>query len=223
MRFIPVRPDPLESKNCCSAIPPEVFHNPQLDKTACYNSKALEHYRELSNLVVQEYENHVRLCQLSDPDKENYVVDPYQPSGTVEKPFTNAGHAFYDSKAFKGDEYEVAKALDKHASHVWVRNKDRLDYGIPLPVKSGSSSTFYPDFLWWVKNTVWAIDPTGKYILMEKVRTKLMNVPSPLKIALITSGQAHLFVHVQCRRTAGRFFVSAPAMRHRSNSIPSTK
>ena len=119
------------SKNCCSAIPPEVFSNPQLDKSACYNSKALEHYRELSNNVVQEYENHVRLCQLSDPDKENYFAGPYQPSGTVEKPFANAGHAFYDSKAFKGDEYEVAKALDKHSNHVWVRNKDRLDYGIP--------------------------------------------------------------------------------------------
>jgi type III restriction enzyme len=177
------------SKNCCSAIPPEVFSSPQLDKSACYNSKALEHYRELSNTVVQEYENHVRLCQLSDPDKENYFAGPYQPSGTVEKPFTNAGHAFYDSKAFKGDEYEVAKAIDKHSGHVWVRNKDRLDYGIPLPIKSGSSSNFYPDFLWWVKKTVWAIDPTGKYILMEKVRTKLMSVPAPLKIALITRGK----------------------------------
>lgn len=179
----------MGSKNCCSAIKPSVFDNPQLDKTACYGSKALDHYRELSNLVTQEYENHVRLCQLSDPDKEDYIVGPYQPSGSVEKPFINAGHQFYDSKAFKGDEFEVAKALDKHTAHVWVRNKDRLDYGIPLPVKSGSSSNFYPDFLWWVNNTVWAIDPTGKYILMEKVRTKLMSVPAPLKIALITRGK----------------------------------
>jgi len=84
---------------------------------------------------------------------------------------------------------DVAKALDKHKDHVWVRNKDRLDYGIPLPIKSGSSSVFYPDFLWWVKNTVWAIDPTGKFILLEKVRTKLMSVPAPLKIALITRGK----------------------------------
>ena len=41
------------SKNCCSAIKPTVFDNPQLDKTACYGSKALDHYRELSNLVVR--------------------------------------------------------------------------------------------------------------------------------------------------------------------------
>jgi len=44
------------SKNCCSAIHPDVFSSPALDKTACYNSKALEHYREVARQVVQEYE-----------------------------------------------------------------------------------------------------------------------------------------------------------------------
>jgi hypothetical protein len=177
------------SKNCCSAIPPDVFSGPQLDKSACYNSKALEHYHELANLVVQEYENHVRLCKLSDPDKEEYLLSQYHPSGGVERSFDNAAHPFYDSKAFRGDEFEVAKALDKHTGYVWARNKDRLDYGIPLPIKSGGSSAFYADFLWWVKGTVWAIDPTGKFILSEKLRTKLMAVPPPLKIALITKGK----------------------------------
>jgi type III restriction enzyme len=175
------------SKNCCSAIHPDAFSGPQLDKTACYNSKALDHYRELAHLVVQEYESHVRLSKLADPDEEFYTVGPYQPSSSVAKPFSNAGHPHYDARAFRGDELDVAKALDKYPEHLWVRNKDRLDYGIPLPVKSGSSSTFYPDFLWWVKGTVWAIDPTGKFILVEKVRTKLLNVPSP-KIALLTRG-----------------------------------
>lgn len=107
----------------------------------------------------------------------------------MEKPFKHAAHAFYDSKAFREDELEVAKALDKHKDYVWVRNKDRLDYGIPLPIKSASSSVFYPDFLWRVKKTIWAINPTGKFILLEKVRTKLMSLPAPLKIALITRGK----------------------------------
>jgi type III restriction enzyme len=84
---------------------------------------------------------------------------------------------------------DVARALDAHKDYAWARNKDRLDYGIPLPIKSGSSSTFYPDFLWWVKDTVWAIDPTGRFILQEKIRTKLMFVPEPLRIALVTRGK----------------------------------
>ena len=177
------------SKNCCSAIHPDVFSSAALDKTACYNSKALEHYRDLARQIVQEYENHVRLTVLADAENQDYVVGQCQPSGGVEKAFKYAAHAHYDTRAFRDDELEVAKALDKHKDHVWVRNKDRLDYGIPLPIKSGSSSVFYPDFLWWVKNTVWAIDPTGKFILLEKVRTKLMSVPAPLKIALITCGK----------------------------------
>ncbi len=177
------------SKNCCSAIHPDVFSNAQLDKSACYNSKALEHYRELAHSVVTEYENHVRLTELADPDEEKHTVTSYQPSGGSEKPFKQAGHEHYDAKAFRGNELDIAKALDKFDDYVWVRNKDRLDYGIPLPIKSGSSSNFYPDFLWWVKKTVWAIDPTGKFILAEKLRTKLMSVPAPLKIALITRGK----------------------------------
>ena len=177
------------SKNCCNSINPKIFSGPQLDKTACYNSKALEHFREVAQSVVQDYENHVRLSTLNDPDEEFYVVGPYQPSGAVEKSFDHAGHPHYDTNAFRGDELDVAKALDKFGDYVWVRNKDRLDYGIPLPIKSGSSSTFYPDFLWWVKNTVWAIDPTGKFILSEKIRTKLLMVPAPLKIALLVKKQ----------------------------------
>ena len=177
------------SKNCCSAIHPDAFSSLQLDKTACYNSKALDYYRDLAHSVVQEYENHVRLSKLADADQMLYTVGPYQPSGTADKPFKHAGHGDYDSKAFRPDELDAAKALDKYKQFVWVRNKDRLDYGIPLPVKSGSSSVFYPDFLWWVKDTVWAIDPTGKFILMEKVRTKLLTLPPPLRIALLTRGQ----------------------------------
>ncbi len=132
----------------------------------------------MAQSVVQDYENHVRLSTLADPEEELYVVGAYQPSDNIEKPFDHAGHPFYDAHAFRPDELAV-----------WVRNKDRLDYCIPLPIKSGSSSTFYPDFLWWVKDTVWAIDPTGRFILSEKIRAKLLTVPPPLRIALLTKGQ----------------------------------
>lgn len=176
----------IMSKNCSDSLPPSIFLNSKLDKTACYKSKALEHYRDLAIDVVREYENHVQLRELADPESSEYIVGPYPPSGSVPKDFKHAGHSYYDAKAFNPDELEMAKALDKFADYVWVRNKDRVGYGIPLPIKSGSSSTFYPDFLWWVKNTVWALDPTGKHILEEKIRTKLLAVPAPLRIALIT-------------------------------------
>lgn len=179
----------LLSRNCCSAIHPDQFNSAALNKSACFNSKALEHYRGLARLVVDEYENHVTLAPLADIEHGLYEPGAYQPSSGANKTFINAAHAYYDSTAFREDELQLAKSLDKHIEFVWVRNKDRLDYGIPLPLKSGSSSTFYPDFLWWVKDTVWAIDPTGRFIVKEKIRSKLLTAPSPLKIALITKGE----------------------------------
>jgi type III restriction enzyme len=174
-----------QSKNCANSMHPSTFSNAKLDKSACYKSKALEHYKQLSGKVVAEYENRVRLDQLADPAEAEYVIGPHFPTGTVKKEFKHSAHTHYDTKAFNEPELEMAKALDKF-DHAWVRNKDRVGYGIPLPVKSGSSSTFYPDFLWWVKKTVWGLDPTGKFILLEKIRTKLLTVPPPLKIALMT-------------------------------------
>ncbi len=121
-----------------------------------------------------------------DPDNAEYTVGPYQPGQGVPKAFKNAAHPQYDSRSFNNPELEMAKALDKFDEHVWARNKVRVGYGIPLPIKCGSSSTFYPDFLWWVRGTVWAIDPTGRFILEDKLRSKLLTAPAPLKIALVT-------------------------------------
>lgn len=76
-----------------------------------------------------------------------------------------------------------------------MRNPTRGDgYGIQLPVKVGSSNTFYPDFLWWVDGECFAIDPTGKHILEEKVRGKLLTIDIP-KIALITRGKVAADFH----------------------------
>ena len=178
------------SKNCCNAIRPDVFLNPKLDKTACYNSKALDYYRDLAHSIVQDYENHVRLSELADPDRRLYTVGPYQPSGTIKRPLNNAGHPFYDAQAFRPDELQVAKGLDKYRQYVWVRNKEphRLRH-----TAADQERIFFClltlTFCGGVKNTVWAIDPTGIFILTEKVRTKLLTLPSPLKIALLTRGQ----------------------------------
>ena len=175
------------SKNCLNAMDPALFTTEKLNQTACYKSLGLDHYRQVAVEIVREYENHVQLTQLADDAQHDYVVGPYQPSGNIKKPFTHAGHSHYDNKAFNNDEYEFAKALDRQ-KYTWVRNKDRVDYGVPLPVKSGSSSNFFPDFLWWVKKTTWALDTTGKFILDEKIRTKLLTVPPPLRLGLVTRG-----------------------------------
>lgn len=182
------------SRNCLNSMEPSLFSNQRLDTMACYKSKALEHYKELAREFVTSYENHVQLGVLADPDDRYFEIGPYQPSGTVFKNFQHSAHARYDASSLSPDELEMAKALDKF-KYVWTRNRPRLDYGIPLPLKSASSSVFYPDFLWFVGATVWALDPTGKHLLNEKIRTKLLTVPDPLKIALITRGKFDSHFH----------------------------
>jgi len=174
------------SRSALNSMHLRVFSNDKLDKTACYRSRALEHYRELAVDVVREYENHVQLGNLADTLMREYEVGAYQPRSATDRPFNRAGHPYYDAKSFNDDELSMAKALDRFLDYVWVRNKEKRDYAIPLPIKSDSGPNFWPDFLWWVKDTVWAIDPTGKFILQEKIRTKLLTVPAPLRIALIT-------------------------------------
>ena len=175
------------SRNCANSMQPSIFNTRGLSKTACYNSQALDHYRDVAAAVVTEYENRVKLEQLDDPDPEHneYVVDAYQPDSESKRPFNHAGHPYYDSKSFNSGELEMARALDKYDQFVWVRNKPKVGYDIPLPIKSGSSNAFYPDFLWWVNDSIWAIDPTGKFLVEEKLRTKLLMLPQPLRIALV--------------------------------------
>jgi hypothetical protein len=57
-----------------------------------------------------------------------------------------------------------------------------------MPVQVGGSQRFYPDFLWWVDEAVWAIDTTGVHILGPKVRGKLFGLMLP-KVALVTRGK----------------------------------
>lgn len=175
------------SKSCSDAIPTDIFVGEKLDRLACYRSKALDYYREVAEEVVNHYENYAHLQE--DPVDTEYIVDQHQPSGTITRDFTYAGHAQYGAGDFNNDEIDMARALDKFAEYVWIRNKDRVGYGIHLPIKSEGSAAFYPDFLWWVNQTVWAIDPTGRHLLKEKVRTKLLSVPAPLKIALVRRGK----------------------------------
>jgi hypothetical protein len=40
----------------------------------------LGYYRELAQLVVQEYENHVRLGKLADADNEEYALEFEEPA-----------------------------------------------------------------------------------------------------------------------------------------------
>ncbi len=185
----------LRSRHCAHLLEPELFTGPAFDQWACSGSTAQVLLSERANSIADAFESTVELIP-----NEIYGEEIWRPSAhlpTVDKyhPFSNSVHAKYAQNQFNPDELEFARALDSLNRGVWMRNPTRGDgYGILLPVKVGSSNTFYPDFLWWVDGECFAIDPTGKHILEEKVRGKLLTVDRP-KIALITQGKVSTDFH----------------------------
>jgi type III restriction enzyme len=74
-----------------------------------------------------------------------------------------------------------------------VRNPttESQGFGIPLPRKVADSSTFYPDFLIWKKDVCRAVDTTGRRLLDEKVRGKLVALEIP-RMSLVVRGTVDL-------------------------------
>ena len=90
-------------------------------------------------------------------------------------------------------ELEFAMALDK-TKLPWVRNPARgSGYGIPL-ITRGATKTFYPDFLVWNGDDIFALDPKGGHLLPEAATRKLLHVRAPsggdssLHVRLVSEG-----------------------------------
>lgn len=133
-------------------------------------SPADEHVRKAATEVVRTYLEHVVLKQrLHNP----YVVGDVLSDPTVTEEFKNALHPGY-SGLNKTLELPFARELDK-TGLTWCRNPSRSGFGIPL-LSPGQSKTFYPDFLVWKGNVVYALDTKGEHILESELGRKLLAI-----------------------------------------------
>jgi type III restriction enzyme len=177
------------SRSCAHQLHPDLFKGPAFEQASCAGSLAQTDLAALAADVVEAYEQSVELKVNPIASESDWVVGEHQPGTGELSQFKNAGHAKYGRSGFNKDEYEFAQALDAFGKGVWVRNPSRgTGYGLPLPTKVGDSATFYPDFLWWVGGSCFAIDPTGRHILEDKVRAKLLDLANP-KVVLVTRGK----------------------------------
>jgi type III restriction enzyme len=71
-------------------------------------------------------------------------------------------------------ELKFARAID-NTGLTWYRNPSRSGYSIPL-ISIGPTRNFYPDFLVWKADDVFAIDTTGGHLLKEKTGRKLLSI-----------------------------------------------
>ncbi|MEV4043890.1 hypothetical protein [Streptomyces sp. NPDC049744] len=177
------------SRHCVHLLEPEIFTGPAFEQKSCSGSVAQKLLSERADSVVQAFENTVEIVPVHILGGETWVAAPHRPNSGQMSAFRNAAHERYSTRAFNSDELEFAKTIDDLNVGTWMRNPSRGDgYGVQLPMKVGDSSTFYPDFLWWIGDRCLALDPTGRHILNEKVRGKLLTIDQP-RIILLSRGR----------------------------------
>jgi type III restriction enzyme len=181
------------NRTCANAIHTDRFRGPAFEELACHGSQAQEELMTLAANVVDYFEDRVGYEDDPDPDKATWKIDEYRPRGKEMLDFERAAHERYSKADFNQDELAFARTIDRIKGVVWTRNPtiEAQGFGVPLPKKVGESSTFYPDFLIWKKDLCWAVDTTGRHLLDEKVRGKLVALETP-RMALVVRGTVDL-------------------------------
>ncbi len=147
---------------------------PKFDAEIGLGSNAGAHIATVAKQVVDAFLEHVKITQKS---RDPYTVGPQlaRPDGFVT--FKNALHEGYDG--LNSLELPFAQVLDKQGIP-WARNPSRTGYRIPLPTM-GPTAFFYPDFIVWSGDDVFAIDTKGAHLLSEAATRKLLWIEPPRK------------------------------------------
>jgi type III restriction enzyme len=141
----------------------------RLDALVEQNSVAAAELERLASDCIDLY---LRDSLLKQKASDLYKVGPINVDPNKLTKFRYSLHEGYgDLNEF---EKAFANALDKMRLP-WCRNPARSGYGIPL-LTLGKSSTFYPDFLVWRNNHVFALDPKGDHLIVDDAARKLLDI-----------------------------------------------
>ncbi|MFS8084868.1 MAG: hypothetical protein ACMG6H_04505, partial [Acidobacteriota bacterium] len=181
------------SSRAFSTIPESRVSGPMFEQDSAMLSAAQKDLGELALRYVSEFEDRVDYAKNPDRAQDAWSPRALEPTYPAVLAFSRSLHPSYpDNRSFLNpDEMEMAAALDATGEGWWMRNPPSSSmggYGLPMPIKVGGSENFYPDFLWWVDDTCFAVDTTGLHILKAKVRGKLLSLQLP-KVALVTRGK----------------------------------
>lgn len=143
---------------------------PKFDAQIGFGSPAHKQIQHVASDVVDAYIDNVYLKQKS---VDEYVVGPALVRRDEMETFSNALHEGY-SGLNESLELPFARSIDK-TGLPWYRNPSRSGYNIPL-ISVGPTRNFYPDFLVWKGDDVFAIDTTGGHLLKDKTGRKLLSI-----------------------------------------------
>lgn len=161
----------------------------KFDAQVGFGSRAHKQIQRVAEDVVNAYIDNVFLKQKSI---DEYIVGPALVRRDEMETFANALHEGY-SGLNESLELPFARAIDK-TGLAWHRNPSRSGYSIPL-ISVGPTRNFYPDFLVWKDQDVFAIDTTGGHLLKEKTGRKLLSIEPAkgsagrLVVRLVSEGQ----------------------------------
>ncbi len=142
---------------------------PKFDARVGFGSRAHVQIQQVAKEVVSAYIDNVYLKQKAG---DSYKVGPTLARLDELVGFENSLHEGYSD--LNGLELTFAKAIDK-LGVPWFRNPSRSGYRIPL-ISLGPTRNFYPDFIAWKDDDVFAIDTTGGHLLKEKTNRKLLSI-----------------------------------------------
>jgi len=185
------------NRNALNALDPDAYmQGTSFQQFSCQSSNAQRHLSQLAGEVADYYENLVTFDVDPDPELATWTASEHRPRNSEMVSFTNAAHENYSRGNFNLDEIVFAQALERNGRGVWLRNADSgsFGYSIPLPFKVGDSLRFFPDFIWWPNGPggkALAIDTTGRHLINEKIRGKLVALDQP-KVALVVRGDVDL-------------------------------
>lgn len=182
------------NRDALISIHPDLLsQGPSFSQWSCQGCQAQADLARLADDIADFYEERVGFEQDADPETSTWSPFPHRPRTAKMVAFNNSLHPEYSRDDFNNDEFAFAQALDASGLGPWMRNPSTTDVGyyLPLPARAGDSSRFFPDFLLWIGDVCWAIDTTGRDLLTEKIRGKLVQLDEP-QLALIVRGEVDI-------------------------------
>lgn len=146
-----------------------VASDPKFDVRVQVRSNAEVAVRELAAKIGAAY---YEFSELIYEDSDPFAFGPMRVVKDGAMKFSNSLYPQYG----KLDTEEAAFARGLEAANVtWHRNPVSGGWSIPL-LTPGDTANFFPDFLAWKGNKIFAIDTKGKHLLTEALMRKMFDI-----------------------------------------------
>lgn len=149
-------------------------------------SPAAAQLRRDADAIVDAY---LMNSDLSTEEGNPFIVGPISINPAKAKPFAYAAHDAYDLNPL---EQEIAEEIDATGLD-WCRNPVNGGFSIPL-LDKGDTRRFFPDFLVWKEDLVFAVDPKAGMLVQQDAGRKLLSIHDgsgqrKLLVRLIAAGK----------------------------------